>query len=175
MAHILPAALLLTVLAAGVGGGAAHPGVRSTPAVIGRSAEPAPDVPCALPVEAEVTDGFRPPAEPWLPGNRGLTFATEPARPVRAVAPGRVTFAGAIAHRWYVTVRLPDGRDVTYSFLASAAVSTGAEVTTGDPIGTTGDTAFHLGFRDGDTYLDPTVLVVAACGRHHAVLVPVPA
>ncbi|HET8930866.1 MAG TPA: M23 family metallopeptidase [Acidimicrobiales bacterium] len=129
---------------------------------------------CALPVDAEVSDGFRPPAEPWLPGNRGLTFATTPGRQVLAVTPGVVRFAGPIAGQWYVTVRRDDGRDVTYSFLSSVDVAVGDVVAEGDPLGRTGPVAFQLGYRDGTTYLDPTELVVDACGLHHAVLVPVP-
>lgn len=134
----------------------------------------APSGPCALPVDAAVSDGFRPPARPWQPGNRGLTFSTGPGQPVLAVASGIVRFAGPIAHRWYVTVRLDDGTDVTYSFLSSVAVVVGEQVAVGDLVGVTGGIAFHLGHRDGASYLDPTGLVTAACGWDHAVLVPVP-
>lgn len=129
---------------------------------------------CALPVDAAVSDGFRPPAEPWLPGNRGLTFATTPGQPVHAVVPGVVRFAGPIADQWYVTVQRDDGREVTYSFLSSVEVERGDVIEVGDPLGLTGPVAFQLGYRDGGTYLDPTDLVVDACGWHHAMLVPVP-
>lgn len=130
---------------------------------------------CDLPVAAEVVDGFRPPAEPWMAGNRGLTFATGAGQIVRAVAPGMVTFAGRIAHETYVTVRRSDGSDVTYSFLAGTVRVTGESVVTGDPLGVTGTEPFHLGHRDAGAYLDPTPLVDLACGRGHAVLVAIPA
>ncbi len=129
---------------------------------------------CTIPVAAPVSDGFRPPSEPWGPGNRGLTFATSPGVVVRAVAAGRVRFAGVVARHRYVTVELDDRRDVTYSFLAEVAVAEGDEVALGDPVGRTGTEPFHLGHRDAHGYLDPTPLVLAACGWHHAVLVEVP-
>lgn len=144
------------------------------PAVPVRSGVPVRAPSCTLPVDAAVSDGFRPPAEPWLPGNRGLTFSTEPGQPVVAVTSGVVRFAGQIAHQWYATVRLDDGTDVTYSFLSSVSVRPGDEVAIGDLIGVTGSVAFQLGHRDGATYLDPTGLVTDACGWDHAVLVPVP-
>ncbi len=129
---------------------------------------------CELPVAAPVSDGFRPPPEPWLPGNRGLTFATTPAEPVRAVRPGVVGFAGRIAQHFYVTVDLADGTDVTYSYLSSVTVATRDHVVVGQVIGLTGPVPFQLGVRDGGRYLDPTDLVTVACGWDHAVLVPVP-
>lgn len=134
----------------------------------------APTAGCVLPVPAPVSDGFRPPDEPWLPGNRGLDFATVPGQIVRAVAPGVVTFAATIAHHRYVTVRLTDGRDVTYSYLDGTDRTAGEAISIGDPIGITGEKPFHLGHRDDGTYLDPGPLVALACGRGHAVLVPVP-
>lgn len=151
---------------------AVSPGCSALPATATARATAAAT--CDLPVAAPVSEGFRPPPEPWLPGNRGLTFATEPGQPVRAVRPGTVTFAGRIAQQWYVTVDLGDGRDVTYSYLSSVTVVVGARVTTGDLLGSTGAVPFQLGYRDGTGYLDPTVLVASACGWDHAVLVPVP-
>lgn len=134
---------------------------------------PAPTA-CGLPVAAPVAEGFDPPAEPWLPGNRGLTFATFPGAPVRAVQDGIVSFAGPVARQWYVTVELDDGSDVTYSYLSSVTVAAGTSVAVGELIGYTGPTPFQLGHRDASGYLDPTPLLAAACGWNHAVLVPVP-
>ncbi len=141
----------------------------------GCAAAPAPSsAPCDLPVAAPVSDGFRPPPEPWLPGNRGLTFATGPAEPVRAVRPGLVGFAGRIAQQWYVTVVDADSTDTTYSFLSSVTVTTGDRVVVGEVVGLTGRVPFQLGLRDDGRYVDPTDLVTRACGWDHAVLVPVP-
>ncbi len=119
-------------------------------------------------------DGFDPPAEPWLPGNRGLTFGSRPGLPVEAVQPGTVGFAGPIAGEGYVTILLQDGRDTTYSYLARIDVASGDRVEVGAVIGSTGDRPFHLGYRDRGSYLDPTELVRTACAHGHAVLVPVP-
>lgn len=129
---------------------------------------------CALPVDAGVVDGFRPPAESWSSGNRGLAFGTRPGDPVRAVTDGVVGFAGPIAGAWYVTVLLDDGRDVTYSYLVGTSLHVGDVVAVGDVVGRASAEPFHLGYRQNKGYLDPTALVVDACDLNHAVLVPVP-
>lgn len=129
---------------------------------------------CDLPVAAALSDGFRPPDAPWLPGNRGLTYATVAGQPVRAVAGGTVSFAGRIASQTYVTVDLGSGRDTTYSFLATTPLVVGDVIGVGDPIGITGPVAFQLGYREGPNYLDPGELLIGLCRPTHAVLVPVP-
>jgi murein DD-endopeptidase MepM/ murein hydrolase activator NlpD len=132
--------------------------------------------PCtAEAVAAPVSDGFRPPTQPWMPGNRGITFATRPGQVVRAVLGGDVVFAGPIAHQRYVTIRIADRRRVTYSFLASITVQVGDVVPMGATVGVTGTTPFQLGYLDGDAYLDPSPLLARACARSHAALVPIPA
>ncbi len=109
------------------------------------------------PVEAPVTDPFRPPAQPWLPGNRGIEYATVPGTPVRAAARGRVSFAGPVAGALHVTVEHPDGIRTSYSFLATVAVSVGAEGAKGQVVGTSA-ARLHVGARRGDTYIDPASL-----------------
>jgi hypothetical protein len=109
------------------------------------------------PVDAPVTDPFRPPEQRWGAGNRGLEYATEPGTVVRASAEGEVVFAGPVAGALHVTVRHPDGLRTSYSFLASVDVQVGQQVLQGDPLGTTGD-LLHLGARSGDAYLDPASL-----------------
>jgi len=75
------------------------------------------------PVDAEVVDGFRPPASLYGAGNRGLEYGTEPGTEVRAVAAGRVVFAGSVAGTRAVTVRhvADPGRfhDVRYESLVA--------------------------------------------------------
>lgn len=129
---------------------------------------------CRLPVDAPVIDGFRPPTEPWLAGNRGLTFDTVAGASVRSVGAGTVTFAGEIAHHRYVTIRRGDGADVTYSYLDATRLAVGDSVTVGDPVGVTGSEPFHLGHRRDGVYLDPGPLLTAACGPTRAILVPLP-
>src|SRR5215210_2876383 len=89
------------------------------------------------PVEAPVLDAFRPPANPYGPGNRGLEYATSAGTPVGAVGDGRVTFAGPVAGSLHVTVRHGDGIRTTYSFLARVDVVVGQDVRQGDVVGIT--------------------------------------
>lgn len=109
------------------------------------------------PVEAPVTDRFRPPATAYGRGNRGLEYATRPGEVVRAAAPGVVAFAGLVGAALHVSVVHADGLRTTYSFLASVRVRRGDRVGAGDPIGTAGDRV-HLGAKVGDAYLDPALL-----------------
>lgn len=109
------------------------------------------------PVDAAVSDPFRPPTNPYGPGNRGLEYDTAPGTEVRAAADGRVTFAGLVAGTRHVTVLHPDGLRTTASRLASVAVVVGQEVRQGDLLGTTVG-RLHFGARSGDAYLDPAAL-----------------
>lgn len=135
---------VLIAVASAVGGG-------------GAGAAPPMTVDYDPPVDAPVTDPFRPPPQPWLPGNRGLEYATSPGTAVRAAADGVVTFAGAVAGSLHVTIRHPDGIRTSYSFLASVAVRAGAVVPRGTVVGRTGR-RLHVGARRGDTYIDPASL-----------------
>lgn len=96
------------------------------------------------PVSAPISDEFRPPAEPWLAGNRGLEYDTTPGTAVTAIGPGLVVFAGSVADGLYVTVLHPDGIRSSYSFLAVISVSRGDRVRAGTVVGVAGD-LFHLG------------------------------
>lgn len=109
------------------------------------------------PVDAPVTDPFRPPATPYGPGNRGLEYDTRPGEPVRAAGDGRVSFAGTVAGRGVVSVVHPDGLRSTYTGLAVVSVGEGDPVAGGQPLGRAG-TTMHLGFLRGDTYVDPSGL-----------------
>jgi murein DD-endopeptidase MepM/ murein hydrolase activator NlpD len=127
---------------------------------------------CHLPpVDAPVSDGFRPPTHRWGPGNRGLTYATTPGSPVRASAPGVVRFAGRIGPHAYVAVVHADGLRTTYSYLATIRVRAGKVLTGRTTVGTTGRT-FHFGVLLGGTYLDPATVLGRGCHRRRAVLVP---
>lgn len=140
----------------------------STPSV----AAPGPPT-YEAPVDAPVVDPFRPPADRWGPGNRGVDYATTPGEPVRAAAGGRVIFAGTVGGALHVTVLHPDGLRTSYSFLASITVGRGQAVRGGDVVGTAG-ARLHVGVRDpAGTYLDP--LAVFGTRRGVAVrLVPGP-
>lgn len=114
----------------------------------------------APPVVAPVSDPFRPPSQPWLPGNRGIEYATAPGTPVGAAGRGRVSFAGPVAGALHVTVVHPDGIRTSYSFLATVTVRAGADVVRGQVVGTTAG-RLHVGARRGDTYIDPASLWAA--------------
>jgi septal ring factor EnvC (AmiA/AmiB activator) len=124
-----------------------------------------------MPVDAPVVDPFRPPTGPYGPGNRGWELDTTPGQIVVAVGAGTVTFAGPVAGRGVVVVAHPDGLRSSLTGLAGVDTVRGRSVARGQPVGTAGET-LHLGFRLGEEYLDPALLVGAA--PTHAVLVPVP-
>ena len=124
----------------------------------------------APPVDAPVTDPFRPPPVPWAPGNRGIEYATVPGQHVAVIAPGVVVFAGAVAGALYVTVRHGDGLRSSYSFLAAVRVTVGEVLGARALVGVAG-ARLHLGVRRGDDYIDPATLWGAAVEPGHARLV----
>ncbi len=109
------------------------------------------------PLRAPVVDRFHLDDGPYGAGNRGWEYATAPGTVVRATAAGTVAFAGTVAGQRYVSVEHADGIRSTYSYLGSVTVVVGQAVTGGQALGTTG-TTFQIGFRRGDTYLDPAGL-----------------
>ncbi len=109
------------------------------------------------PVDAEIDDGFRPPASRYGAGNRGVDYATAPGDIVRAAADGEVVYAGRIGATSHVVVLHDDGIRTSYSFLTDTAVRRGDRVGQGEAVGTAG-TSVHFGARAGEEYLDPTVL-----------------
>jgi len=120
------------------------------------------------PVTGTVVDPFRPPSTPYGRGNRGLTYATVAGAPVRASAPGRVTFAGQVGGALHVVVQHGDGVRTSYSFLRAVAVHTGNRVDAGHVVGTSGST-FHFGARIGDAYIDPAILLASGPARVHLI------
>ncbi|MDT0481215.1 MULTISPECIES: murein hydrolase activator EnvC family protein [Streptomyces] len=122
----------------------------------------------AWPVGARPTvlRGWEPPATVYGRGHRGVDLAAPPGSPVRAVAPGRVSFAGRVAGKGVVSVELT-GTDLRTTYEpVTASVKKGAEVAPGEVMGTvepTGShcttTCVHWGLRRGETYLDPLSLL----------------
>lgn len=126
------------------------------------------------PVDAAVSDPYRPPACPWCPGNRGIEYATSPGDPVRAAAAGTVTFAGPVAGVRYVVVEIAGGWRLTYGNVDDPRVAPGDRVVAGMTVGRAAG-PFHLGLRDradagSDAYLDPTPYLGA--WRHRVRLIP---
>jgi murein DD-endopeptidase MepM/ murein hydrolase activator NlpD len=123
------------------------------------------------PTSAPVLDPFRPPPQPWLPGNRGIEYATAAGSSVTAIGRGRVAFAGPVAGRLVVTVDHPDGLRSSYVGLAEVVVAVGDRVRSGSVVGRAGG-PLHLGVRRGDSYLDPALLWGRRVGAGRVRLVP---
>ncbi|MFG2375798.1 murein hydrolase activator EnvC family protein [Streptomyces sp. NPDC048504] len=132
---------------------------------------PGPSVPAiarAWPVGSHplVLRGWEPPATVYGRGHRGVDLATPAGAQVRAVAPGRVSFAGRVAGRGVVSVELT-GTDLRTTYEpVSATVKKGDEVTAGEVVGTVEitdshctTTCVHWGLLRGETYLDPLALL----------------
>ena len=110
------------------------------------------------PVDAPVADPYRPPQDPYGPGNRGVEYDTDPGQAVRAAAAGTVVFAGAVAGSLHVTIDHGGGVVSSYSYLQRIGVRSGAVVAPGQAVGTTGE-RLHFSVRvDGD-YVDPSGFV----------------
>ena len=146
------------------------------PSASGDPAPPSPRPPAAtVPAIARTWPvGLRPPVlRTWEPpptayarGHRGVDLAAPPGTPVRAVAAGRVSFAGRVAGKGVLSIALT-GTDLRTTYEpVRATVKKGEEVTPGEVVATvepTGShcttTCVHWGLRRGDTYLDPLSLL----------------
>ncbi len=122
----------------------------------------ASDEPWSWPVGREgLQRRFDPPATEYGRGHRGIDVAAPTGTVVRAVAPGRVVFAGSVAGTPVVTVDHGSTRSTYQPVRARVAV--GDAVDRGDALGTLtsghghcSSTCLHLGrVADDDGYLDP--------------------
>lgn len=179
----LPAA---TALDGGPGGLPGAAPVGSSPSAPPAADTSVPAVGRAWPVglRPSVIRGWEPPASTYGRGHRGVDLTAAPGAPVRAVAPGRVSFAGRVAGRGVVSVEL-NGTGVpplrtTYEPVRATAKK-GAEVAAGEVIGVLEPTGshcpascLHWGLRRADTYLDPLSLLPPwLLGRGPSRLLPV--
>ncbi|XUL91393.1 murein hydrolase activator EnvC family protein [Streptomyces galilaeus] len=114
-----------------------------------------------------VLRGWEPPATLYARGHRGVDLATPAGAPVRAVAAGRVSFAGRVAGRGVVSVELT-GTDLRTTYEpVTATVKKGDEVEAGGVVGTVELTGSHCGATPcvhwgllrGEVYLDPLGLL----------------
>ena len=124
----------------------------------------------SAPVRGVIVDPWRPPANPYAAGNRGIDVSSVPGSAVLSPADGMVTFAGAVGTSRFVVIGSSDGIRVTLGFLASVTVRTGQSVRRGQVVGRA-LASVHIGARVGDDYVDPTPLF--ASGPPHVRLVPV--
>ncbi|WP_055699431.1 M23 family metallopeptidase [Streptomyces silaceus] len=118
----------------------------------------------------QVVRTWDPPATPYGAGHRGVDLAAPPGTPVRAVAPGRIAFAGRVAGRGVLSLELADTGTpplrTTYEPVR-ATVEKGDRVEAGDEVGvlelpaahcrTT--SCLHWGLLRGKTYLNPLTLL----------------
>jgi murein DD-endopeptidase MepM/ murein hydrolase activator NlpD len=120
-------------------------------------------------VRPRVLRGWVPPATVYGPGHRGVDLAAAPGTPVRAVAAGRVAFAGRVAGKGVVSVELSGTGDpplrTTYEPV-TPSVEEGEEVAPGEVIGTVDAggshctaPCVHWGLRRDGTYLNPLSLL----------------
>lgn len=127
-----------------------------------------------------VVRGWDPPPEPWKAGHRGVDLAAVAGQPVRAAAPGTITFAGPVAGRPVLVVELSGTGDpplrTTYEPVGATA-RVGDRVAAGEVIGVLAGGPFfshcrsgvrgapapagclHWGLRRGEAYLDPLSLL----------------
>jgi murein DD-endopeptidase MepM/ murein hydrolase activator NlpD len=121
-------------------------------------------------VRPVVLRGWEPPASAYGPGHRGVDLAAVPGAPVRAVAAGRVSFAGSVGGLGVVSVEL-SGTGVpplrtTYQPVR-ASVHKDDAVAPGDVVGFLSEPGprhcatgcLHWGLRRGAAYLDPLALM----------------
>jgi murein DD-endopeptidase MepM/ murein hydrolase activator NlpD len=129
--------------------------------------EPVPAIGRSWPVGLRplVVHAWDPPPTPYARGHRGVDLSAPSGSPVRAIAPGRVSFAGRVAGRGVVSIELRGTGEpplrTTYEPVR-LSVQKGDEVAAGDVLGTLEPSpshcptaCLHWGQRRGDTYLNP--------------------
>ncbi len=115
------------------------------------------------PTNRPISDPWRPPANPYAAGNRGIEFGTVPGDRVVIAAAGTVTFAGRVADTYYLVVLHPDGIRTTLGGLVGSSFHVGDSVARGQLAGTAAGRV-HFGARVGDIYIDPTQLLATKSG-----------
>jgi murein DD-endopeptidase MepM/ murein hydrolase activator NlpD len=124
-----------------------------------------------LPPPHHVVQAFDPPAEPWLPGQRGVDLAGHVGERVLSSGDGVVSFAGRVAGVGVVSVTTGSLR-TTYEPIRPV-VHAGDQVARGTVIGRLGlehsqclpAACLHWGLLRGSTYLDPLALLGLATVR----------
>lgn len=110
--------------------------------------------------DRRVSGRFDRPDTEYSAGHRGIDLPGRVGEPVRAVARGRITFAGSVAGVGVVTV--DHGRERSTYQPVDPAVKRGDTVSAGDVVGRLRDSGshcaiacLHLGRLEADSYLDP--------------------
>jgi len=144
-------------------------GLVAEPHVPGWAADLGLRVTYASPAPGRILRAFDPPRTAFGGGHRGVDLGLAPGAWVRAAGSGRVTFAGSVAGRRWVSIAHPDGHVTTYGPLAAVVVRAGQQVRRGDRLAVlaggghgsgASDTGLHWGARDATgAYVDPLGLL----------------
>lgn len=129
------------------------------------AAAPASASPWTWPLgDRRIDRAFDPPESDYGPGHRGIDLPGRVGETVRAVAAGRVTFAGRVAGIWTITI--DHGAERSTYQPVRPRVRVGDAVDAGQPIGrllaghpSCRRTCLNLGRLRGDEYLDPADLL----------------
>ena len=118
------------------------------------------------PVDGPVLEPFDAPASPYGTGHRGIDIAAPVGTPIRAPAPGVVTFSGPVGGELFVTIRHAAAVESTYSWLSAVSVRRGDVVASGSVVAATGrghagrtPAHLHFGVRRDGAYVDPLDLL----------------
>ncbi|WP_051794798.1 M23 family metallopeptidase [Streptomyces sp. NRRL S-87] len=146
---------------AGPGGPAA-----GEPEPVGRPpARTGPATERPLPAPLRLLRWWVPPPGPYAAGHRGVDLAAAPGTEVRAVADGRVYYAGRVAGRGVLSLTLTGTALRTTYEPVCPLVATGEPVLRGQVVARTEPNAhcarpcLHWGLRAGEDYLDPLSLL----------------
>ncbi|MCX5611940.1 MULTISPECIES: M23 family metallopeptidase [unclassified Streptomyces] len=117
-----------------------------------------------LPPPLSVARWWDPPPTPYAAGHRGVDLSAPVGAELRAVAAGRVHYAGMVAGRGVLSLALPNGLRTTYEPVR-ALVAEGEQVTAGQVVAvlTEGshcpEPCLHWGLLAGEAYLNPLALL----------------
>ncbi len=112
-----------------------------------------------------ITNPFDEPAQPWMPGHRGIDLEAVTGEQLLAPTDGVISFAGMVAGKQVVSIRC---RKLTLTFEPAVTdLDVGAPVKRGTSFATVGEksdhcdgSCLHWGVRrDKSAYLDPQDLV----------------
>jgi murein DD-endopeptidase MepM/ murein hydrolase activator NlpD len=123
--------------------------LRALEQVVTRSARVLAAVPQGRPIRARINSGFGRRTSPWGEGiefHRGIDLAADPGTPVRATAPGVVSFAGKTPD-YGNTIVVDHGGDIKTRFghLHKIHIASGDRVERGQEIALSGNTGRSTG------------------------------